>query len=283
MFIALFIFIVLSLGALGVRIVRQQQILIVETLGRFTRTLHPGFNWIFWPFSQVAGTVSLMVNSIESSVEIKTKDNMFVTLPINLMYQVKEEKASNSFYKLHNPSVQINAWVLNVIRSTAAQMNFEELFEDRTKITREVEQDLAVRLEEYGYQIISTLIDQPSVPENIQATFNGVIAATREQEAAVQQAKANKIKIEAVAAAEAEAQRLRAQGVADSRLILARGFKDAAAEFDGVSLEGSLEFLLSVNRMDMLRDIGSHGNLILDLGNQANVQLQVPGRTTQGK
>jgi regulator of protease activity HflC (stomatin/prohibitin superfamily) len=263
--------------------VRQQQILIVETLGRFTRTLHPGFNWIFWPFSQVAGTVSLMVNSIESSVEIKTKDNMFVTLPINLMYQVKEEKASNAFYKLHNPSAQINAWVLNVIRSTAAQMDFEELFEDRTKITKEVEQDLAVRLEEYGYQIISTLIDQPSVPENIQATFNGVIAATREQEAAVQQAKANKIKIEAVAAAEAEAQRLRAQGVADSRLILAKGFKDAAAEFDGVSLEGSLEFLLSVNRMDMLRDIGSHGNLILDLGNQANVQVQVPSRTTQGK
>jgi regulator of protease activity HflC (stomatin/prohibitin superfamily) len=280
MYLLILVAIFILVGTLGIRIVRQQQILIVETMGRFTKTLHPGFNWIFCPFSQVAGTVSLMVNSIESSVEIKTKDNMFVTLPINLMYQVKEEKASNAFYKLHNPSAQINAWVLNVIRSTAAQMDFEELFEDRTKITKEVEQDLAVRLEEYGYQIISTLIDQPSVPENIQATFNGVIAATREQEAAVQQAKANRIKIEAVAAAEAEAQRLRAQGVADSRLILAKGFKDAAAEFDGISLEGSLDFLLSVNRMDMLRDIGAKGNLILDLGKESNVQLQIPTRTS---
>lgn len=278
MFIAALLLVIFVFGFMGIRIVRQQQILIVETLGKYTRMLEPGFNWIFWPFSRVAGTISLMVNSIESSVEIKTRDNMFVTLPINLMYQVKEEKAANAFYKLQNPEAQINAWVLNVIRSTAAQMAFEELFEDRTKITKEVEQDLALRLEEYGYQIISALIDQPSVPDNIQATFNGVIAATREQEAAVQQAKANQIKIEAVATAEAEAQRLRARGVADARLILAKGFKDAAAEFDGISQEGSLEFLLSVNRMDMLRDIGSHGNLILDLGKETGVQLQVPAK-----
>ena len=42
----------------------------------------PGLNWK-WPFiDRVAGRVSLRVNQITLTMETKTKDNVFVTIPI---------------------------------------------------------------------------------------------------------------------------------------------------------------------------------------------------------
>ena len=85
---------------LGVRIVEQQTVAIVQTLGRYARTLTPGLNWIWIPFQQTAGKLSLKIESVPATVEVKTLDNMFVALPVNLMIQVEAENAADAFYKL---------------------------------------------------------------------------------------------------------------------------------------------------------------------------------------
>jgi regulator of protease activity HflC (stomatin/prohibitin superfamily) len=44
----------------------------------------PGLNWK-WPFiDRVAGRVSLRVNQITLTMQTKTKDNVFVTIPISV-------------------------------------------------------------------------------------------------------------------------------------------------------------------------------------------------------
>ncbi|HMY39510.1 MAG TPA: SPFH domain-containing protein [Marinagarivorans sp.] len=112
----------------GVRIVEQQSVVIVQFLGRYSCTLEAGINWIFVPFQLNAGRLSLKIESVPATVEVKTSDNMFVSLPVNLMIQVEPQNAKDAFYKLQKPHEQVRAWVLNTVRSIAAGMTLEEKF-----------------------------------------------------------------------------------------------------------------------------------------------------------
>jgi len=264
--------IAIALGLLGIRIVNQQTVAIVETLGRFSRVLEPGLNWIFFPFQRVTGLLSLRIDEVQSTVEVKTSDNMFVSLPVSLMIRVAPEHASEAWYKLQNPSAQISTWVLNAIRAIAASMTLEDLFKDRDHLVTQVESALSTKLSSFGYVLEAVLVDQPTVSGDVQASFNRVVAARREREAAEQEAEATRIKTVRQAEAEAEAQRARAKGLADSRKLLAEGLRESLAEFEryNVNSQEALTVLLETNRIDAMRDIGKHGNLVLlDMGKES--------------
>lgn len=267
--LTLIVIIALVLGILGIRIINQQTAAVVETLGRYARVLEPGLNWIFFPFQRVVGTLSLRIDEVQSTVEVKTSDNMFVSLPVSLMIRVEPQQAMDAWYKLQNASGQISTWVLNTIRAIAASMTLEDLFKDRDHLVTQVEKALSEKLAEFGYVLEAVLVDQPSVSSDVQSSFNRVVAAKREREAAEQEAEAMRIKTVRQAEAEAEAQRARAKGLADSRKLLAEGLRDSLAEFEkyNVSSPEALTVLLETNRIDAMRDIGKHGNLVLlDVG-----------------
>ncbi|BBE52107.1 hypothetical protein OYT1_ch2595 [Ferriphaselus amnicola] len=256
-----------ALGVSGIRIVKQQTVEIVETLGKYTRVIHPGLNWIFYPFQRVAGIVTMRIWSVKHIVEVKTRDNMFVALPVDIMIQAQEAQADNSFYKLQDPADQIGSWVLNTVRSAAAAMTLDELFTNRTEIAQTVKGHVGATLAEFGYRIESVLVDQPTVSDSVQTSFNRVIVAQREKEAAELEGDATKIRMVRQAEAEAEAQQRRAEGMAKSRETLAKGLSESLAMFQGIPADESLAMLMELNKIDAMRDVGKHGNLILmDMG-----------------
>jgi regulator of protease activity HflC (stomatin/prohibitin superfamily) len=252
----------ISLG-FGIRTVNQQTIAIVETFGKYSRVLHSGLNFIFMPFQTIAGRLSLKIEPVPANVEVKTIDNMFVILPVNPMIRVDENRAEDAFYKLSDPHEQVRAWVLNTVRAISASMTLEEMYSDRERIVHEVKEDLSHKLGEYGYKLEAVLIDQPTVSQEVQATFNRVVAAVREKEAAVQEAQALQIRTETQARAEAEAQRERAKGMADSRKTIADSMRSSMHEFRDMDPFAVMKMLIDINRLDTLRELGRHGNLII--------------------
>jgi regulator of protease activity HflC (stomatin/prohibitin superfamily) len=60
-------------------------------------------------FDTVAGIVSLRVNQITLTMETKTKDNVFVTIPISVQNRVRPEKVYDAYYKLSDPTAQIKS------------------------------------------------------------------------------------------------------------------------------------------------------------------------------
>ena len=95
--------------------VQTAQVAIITRFGRFLRVADPGLNWK-WPFiDTVAARISLRVNQITLTMETKTKDNVFVTIPISVQNRVRPEKAFDAFYKLSNPAAQIQSYVEQVI------------------------------------------------------------------------------------------------------------------------------------------------------------------------
>jgi regulator of protease activity HflC (stomatin/prohibitin superfamily) len=259
------IFLALVLLIAGLRIINQQSAAIVETFGKYSRTLRPGLNWIIPVVQQIVAKVDLRLQELRSEVEVKSADNMFVKLPVTLMVQAMPERASDAHYRLVNPREQITTWALNVLRATTASLKLSELYEDRETLAAEVRTSLEARMREYGYEIISVLVDQPTVSDEVQASFNRVVASQREREAAEQEAAAKKIKILAEAEAEAQSQILRARGIAEARAILAKSLALAVheAKQQGISESDIMYLLLETNRLDTIKYAAEHGKLVV--------------------
>ena len=263
----------------GIRVVNQQTAVIIERFGKYSRTLHAGLNVIIPGIEQAIAKIDLRVTEIKSEVEVKTSDNMFVRLPINIMLQIRENAVANAHYKLSNPREQIATWVLNTIRATTSSMKLQNLFEDREKIAREVQEELKEKMESFGFEIISVLVDQPMVSHEVQASFNRVVASEREKEAATQEAEAKRIRIVGEARAEAESQQLRAQGLSEARRILAGSISEAVelAKQKGIAEKDILHLLIETNRLDTIKYASEHGKLvIMDIrdGMKPNINLQ---------
>src|SRR5580658_10263622 len=83
--------------------VNTAQVAVITRFGKFLRVADPGLNWKAPYFDTVAGYVSLRVNQITLTMETKTKDNVFVTIPISVQNRVRPEKVYDAYYKLSDP------------------------------------------------------------------------------------------------------------------------------------------------------------------------------------
>ncbi|MFZ0978339.1 MAG: SPFH domain-containing protein, partial [Candidatus Acidiferrales bacterium] len=73
---------------------------IVQRLGKFLRIAQPGLNFKVPFIDTVIATLTLQVQQLDVKVETKTKDNVFVQIPISVQYKVTPEKVYDAFYKL---------------------------------------------------------------------------------------------------------------------------------------------------------------------------------------
>jgi regulator of protease activity HflC (stomatin/prohibitin superfamily) len=146
------------------------------------------------------------------------------------------------------------------------------------KIAREVQEELKEKMESFGFEIISVLVDQPTVSAEVQASFNRVVASEREKEAAAQEAEAKRIRIVGEARAEAESQELRAKGLSEARRILAGSISEAVelAKEKGIAEQDILHLLIETNRLDTIKYAAEHGKLVvMDIreGSKPNITL----------
>src|SRR5271167_5060971 len=94
MVFAVLVFLVLAASLGSFFTVSTAQVAVITRFGKFLRVADPGLNWK-WPFiDTVAGRVSLRVNQISLTMETKTKDNVFVTIPISVQNRVQIGRAS---------------------------------------------------------------------------------------------------------------------------------------------------------------------------------------------
>ena len=120
--------------------VSTAQVAVVTRFGKFLRIAEPGLNWKMPYLDTVAGLVSLRVNQISLTMETKTKDNVFVTIPISVQNRVRPEKVYDAYYKLSDPVAQIKSYVEQVILGHVPSMTLDEVFASQSSIAAAVKQ-----------------------------------------------------------------------------------------------------------------------------------------------
>ena len=243
--------------------VRTAQVAVITRFGKFLRVAEPGLNWKVPLFDSVAGTMSLRVNQITLTMETKTKDNVFVTIPISVQNRVRPDKVFDAFYKLADPTAQIKSYVEQVILGHVPGMPLDEVFASQSSIAGAVKRELDADMSAFGYEIVNVLVTDIVPDEKVKSAMNDINAAQREQVAANARGEAEKILVVKKAEAEAESKALQGQGIANQRKAIIEGLQSSIEQFqkvvEGASAKEVMQLVMITQYFDTLKAIGESG------------------------
>ena len=246
----------------SVVIVTEQTAVVIERLGKFNRIATSGISLVIPFIDRKASVQNLRVQQLDVTVETKTKDNVFVNVQVSVQYKVVRDKVKDAYYSLDNARGQIASYVFDDVRAEVPKLDLDDVFSKKDDIAVAVRDNIAEVMDEYGYQIIKTLLTDIDPDHKVKESMNRINAAKRDREAALQEAEGHKIKIIKEAEAEAEAKRLSGEGIAQQRLEIVRGFKESVADFQQslqtVSHEEVMQFVLMTQYFDTIKDIGAN-------------------------
>jgi regulator of protease activity HflC (stomatin/prohibitin superfamily) len=240
--------------------VNTAEVAVITHFGEFKRVATPGLNWKMPFVDSVAGIVSLRVSQISLTMETKTKDNVFVTIPISVQNRVRPEKVYDAFYKLADPTAQIKSYVEQVILGHVPGMTLDEVFASQSSIAAAVKQELDADMATFGFEIVNVLVTDIVPDQKVKSAMNDINAAQREQVAANARGEAEKILVVKRAEAEAESKALQGQGIANQRKAIIEGLQNSVEEFqkavDGASSRDVMQLVLVTQYFDTLKSIG---------------------------
>ena len=229
LFVLFFIALFACLGSFFT--VKTAEVAVITRFGRFLRVADPGLNWKVPFIDSVAGRVSLRVNQNSLTMETKTKDNVFVTIPISVQNRVRPEKVYDAFYKLSNPAAQIQSYVEQVILGHVPGMTLDEVFASQSGIAAAVKQELDADMATFGFEIVNVLVTDIVPDSKVKSAMNDINAAQREQVAANARGEAEKILVVKKAEAEAESKALQGQVLPISARPLSRACAARSSNF----------------------------------------------------
>ncbi len=191
MSVLVFIPFIIIAASLSIRIVQQFQNSIVFTLGRYTRTLKPGLNFII-PLVEWTNTVDMRVLTRDiPKQQVITKDNVPVTINGVVYFRVKD--AQTAIIEVQDYNYAISQYSQAALRDVVGGMTFDDLLAERQKIGQEIEQIVAKESANWGLAVSTIKIQDVDVPEDLKKMMSRQASAEREKRATITKAEGDKL------------------------------------------------------------------------------------------
>lgn len=241
----------------------QQTVRMVRRFGKFKHVSEAGLGIKAPWLDDVSEPLSLRTLQHNVRVETITKDKVSLHLTVSVQYQVLQGRAYDAFYKLQNPTSQIESYVFDAVRARVPEMDLDQVFQNKGEIANAVENELKKDMEDFGYGISKALVTEVDPDPKVKAAMNDINTAQREQIAANARGEAQKILTIKAAEAEAEKKKLQGQGVANERTAIAQGIRESASLLkealgEGIDAQHVMDILMMTQAYDALRDIGAN-------------------------
>ncbi len=174
---------VIAFFAAGIRIVRPEEVGIIEFLGKFSRASTAGFNWIIPRFHKM-----YLVNITERRVDIDpqsiiTKDKLNAEVDGVVYYKVTD--AQKAIYEVNNFELSVPSLAKTTLRAVIGKMTLTEANENRDLINQEVEKILDREVSKWGITVIRVELQRIEPPPDVQTAMNMVVKAENEKIAAL--------------------------------------------------------------------------------------------------
>ncbi len=219
--VALLVFAVVTLLK-GVRIVPQGEEWIVERLGKYHGTLHPGLNIIIPYLDRTA--YKLVTKDIILDVqeqEVITRDNAVIL--INAIAFIKITDPIKAVYGVTDFSEAIRNMIMTTLRSIAGDMDLDQALSSRDKIKARLRESIADEAIDWGLTVKSVEIQDIKPSESMQRAMEAQASAERERKAMVTKAEGTKQS----AILQAEARLEAARRDAEAQVTLAEASAEA--------------------------------------------------------
>jgi regulator of protease activity HflC (stomatin/prohibitin superfamily) len=250
------VFVVVTL-AKGIRIVPQGEEWIVERLGKYHDTLHPGLSIIIPYLDQVA--YKLVTKDIILDVqeqEVITRDNAVVVT--NAIAFIKVTDPIKAVYGVVDFSEAIRNLIMTTLRSVIGEMELDEALSSRDKIKARLRESIADEAVDWGLAVKSVEIQDINPSESMQKAMEAQASAERERKAMV--TKAEGIKQSAILQAEARLESSRRD--AEAQVTLAEASAEAIRRVTSALGNGdaSMRYLLGEKYLAAINHLAASDN-----------------------
>ncbi|MFN5539452.1 MAG: SPFH domain-containing protein [Candidatus Melainabacteria bacterium] len=288
-FLVILLVLVFVFGFTCIKIVSEQQVVIIETLGKYNRTLVSGLNFII-PFIDLPRTVIWRdvsgnyryIQNIDlreavfdfPSQRVITRDN--VVLEINAIIYFQITDPAKAVYEIANLPEAIEKLTQTSLRNVIGNLDLDGTLTSRDHINTQLREVLDEASHKWGVKVNRVEIQDIIPPQDIRNAMEKQMRAERDKRATILEAEAQKIGavLKAEGARDAEIARaegdkrakiLDAEGVAEARLTIARAESESikVVADSSHSAESALSYLIALKYIEAFGKMSqSQGNTV---------------------
>ncbi|ENT0491707.1 TPA: SPFH domain-containing protein [Neisseria gonorrhoeae] len=196
-------------------VIPQQEVHVVERLGRFHRALTAGLNILIPFIDRVAYRHSLKEIPLDVPSQVCiTRDNTQLTVDGIIYFQVTDPKLAS--YGSSNYIMAITQLAQTTLRSVIGRMELDKTFEERDEINSTVVSALDEAAGAWGVKVLRYEIKDLVPPQEILRAMQAQITAEREKRARIAESEGRKIEQINLASGQREAEIQQSEGEAQA-------------------------------------------------------------------
>ena len=256
----------------AIKIVPQQTSLIIERLGRYSRTLDGGIHVVVPFVDTVRAGIDLREQVVSFPPQpVITSDNLVVNIDTVIYYSVIDPKSA--IYGIANFIQGIEQLTVTTLRNVIGSMDLEQTLTSRDQINGQLRGVLDEATGKWGIRVARVELKSIDPPASVQDSMEKQMRAERDRRAAILTAEG--VKQSAILTAEGEKQSaiLKAEGAAQAKVLESQGQARAIQQvFDAIHRGKPDQALLAYQYLQVLPQLAQ---------GSSNKMWVVPGEFTE--
>jgi len=246
---------VLTAVARSVRIVPQATAVIIERLGRYSRTLDAGLSFLVPFVDRPRAVVDLREQVVSFPPQpVITSDNLVVSIDTVIYFQPTDPKSA--VYEIANYIQGIEQLTVTTLRNVIGSLDLEQTLTSRDQINGQLRGVLDEATGRWGIRVNRVELKAIDPPSSVQDSMEKQMRAERDRRAAILNAEGVKQSQILTAEGDKQSSILRAEGQAQAAILSAQGEARAIQQvFDAIHRGNPDSKLLAYQYLQMLPQI----------------------------
>ena len=183
----------------GVRIINQYERGVILRLGKYSRTLSPGFRIII-PYIDNMIIVDIRTTPMDiPKQEVITRDN--VTVNVDAVVYARVIDAQKAVLETTNYRYATSTFAQTALRDVTGNFDLDQLLSERDRISQQIREIVDTQTDKWGIDIESVKLQNIELPSDMKRAMAKQAEAERERRAAIISAEGEKSAATAVAEA----------------------------------------------------------------------------------